>query len=173
MSIGSAGLGAAKPPPPPPVNAKGNQAGQAIGSRPGTTTGANTPSAARGVGGPPPAVFVPTTPGGTTAPAQSNTGVAVGPRGLAQGVPPPVAAQANAVAALLNNAQGLSFLAGGKVSSETKQKRGVGDAKEDSGDIQVETQAEAKGDQALKDSNSETGQGDDLSAATNAGSVAT
>lgn len=174
MAVGGTGLGATQPPLPPPVNTRGNQG---AGNRSANVTAnarANSPASASNAL-PPPTVFVPANPGGTTSPSRGGLVAAqAGARGLAQaGAPPPAAMAGNALAALMNNPQGAAFLASAKISSETKQKRGVGNAKEDSGDVQVETEAEAKGAQALKDTSTETGQGDDLSAATNAGSVAT
>ncbi|MBI1858113.1 MAG: hypothetical protein HYR97_03250 [Candidatus Melainabacteria bacterium] len=172
MAVNSPGINAPKtPPPPPPVN-RGNQGSQGANTQGPAANAAAKANAPSATSAPPPASFVPATnagPGGTTTQGP-NTASA---RGQAQGAPPPVSAQANAVAALMGNVQGLAFLAGGKVSGETKSKRGTGDAKEDSGDVKVESESEARGAQALQDTSGELGQGGEMGAATGAGATST
>jgi len=171
MAVNSPGINAPKTPPPVNRGSQGNQGANTQGPAANAAARANAPSS---TSAPPPASFVPATNtgvGGTTTSQGPNIASA---RGQAQGAPPPVSAQANAVAALMGNVQGLAFLAGGKVSGETKSKRGVGDAKEDSGDVKVTTESEARGAQALQDTSGELGQGGgEMGAATGAGATST
>ena len=97
------------------------------------------------------------------APAAAAIGVTTAPaaRGFtaAPQAPAAVQAQAMAQAALLNPAVLAALFGASVATTKTKATRGIGDAKEDSGNVEVETQSEAQPD-ALVDSNQEMGAGE-------------
>ena len=107
--------------------------------------------------------------GGTTASAQSGGRVAA----LASQAP--TAQAATMAAAAMANPAALGALAGMAFgSNRTKVSSISGDAKEDSGDVKVETEAEAKGDLATKDTDSATGnESGDISGANSASGPST
>lgn len=136
--------------------ALGQATANTIGPAP-VTTAVSAPGSA-----PAPAV------GGTTAPSQAGGRIAAPQAQTAQTVA--VAAQA----AMANPAV-LGALAGVAFSSNRTRVNSIsGDAKEDSGDVKVETEAEAKGELATKDTDSATGnESGDISGANSASGPST
>lgn len=135
--------------------ALGQATANTVGPAP-VTTAVSAPGSA-----PAPAV------GGTTAPSQAGGRIAA-PQA-------PTAQAATMAAAAMANPAALGALAGIAFSSNRTRVNSIsGNAKEDSGDVKVETEAEAKGELATKDTDSATGnESGDISGANSASGPST
>ena len=141
------------------VQANRNQGNQANGpnaaAKGPTLTNVNSPASA-----PPPAVFTPAvTPGAPAAPAVGGT-TSPGAKGsIAAPAAPAAQAQAGNMAAAMSVFAPFLAMAGAAAitTNKTKVSSISGDSSKESGNVEVETKAEAEGHLATKDTKSATG----------------